>query len=211
MAQAMTYTKTGSKSSTKLTLPKEIFEVTTKDHTLLKQAYLAHEANARRSNARTLRKGEVRGGGKKPWKQKGTGRARTGSIRNPIWRGGGIIFGPTGDENHSKALNVKSKRLAIKQALTLAAAAGTISVIDDIEIKDGKTKEIASLLKKLDISRRCLVLVTDITPEIRRASANLSNVSVKQATYIGTKSILDADHIVIAKPALDNLKKWLGA
>src|SRR5690606_12088926 len=104
----------------KTTLPKEVFNVTVENHELLKLAYDAYLANNRTSSATTKTRGEVRGGGKKPWKQKGTGRARFGSSRNPIWRGGGIVFGPLGNENYKKRIPTMAKRVAIKQALTLA-------------------------------------------------------------------------------------------
>ena len=102
-----TFTKSGNKATTSAKLNKDIFDVEVKSHSLLKQAYIAYQANGRKNLAKTLKRGEVSGGGKKPWKQKGTGRARFGSIRVPIWRGGGIVFGPLGKENYSKTLTVK--------------------------------------------------------------------------------------------------------
>ncbi|NCU39275.1 50S ribosomal protein L4, partial [Candidatus Saccharibacteria bacterium] len=114
-------------TTTKTTLPKDIFGVEVPNHELLKLAYDSYLANSRGANATTLRRGEVRGGGKKPWKQKGTGRARFGSTRNPIWRGGGIVFGPLGNENYTKKLSKTAKRVAVRQALTLANQAKKIS------------------------------------------------------------------------------------
>src|ERR1700686_3786197 len=108
-----TYTKTGNKATVAAKLDKSVFDVDVKNHDLLKQAYLAYLSNARVNLAVTKKRGDVRGGGRKPWRQKGTGRARFGSIRNPIWRGGGIIFGPTGQENYKRKLNTKAKRQAI--------------------------------------------------------------------------------------------------
>src|SRR6202012_2575170 len=105
---------------TPVRLSKDVFGVAAKNHELLKQAYVTYLANGRENLAITKTRGLVSGGGKKPWKQKGTGRARFGSTRNPIWTGGGIVFGPTGEENYIKQLNIKAKRVAIRQALTLA-------------------------------------------------------------------------------------------
>jgi len=102
----------------KTALPKEVFNVEVNNHELLKLAYDSYLANSRLASATTKQRGEVRGGGKKPWKQKGTGRARFGSTRNPIWRGGGIVFGPRGNENYTKKLSTTSKRVAVKQAHT---------------------------------------------------------------------------------------------
>ena len=105
----------------KTTLPKSVFAVEVRNHELLKLAYDAYLANNRLASATTKQRGEVRGGGKKPWRQKGTGRARFGSIRNPIWRGGGIVFGPRGNENYTKKISKTSKRVALRQALTVKA------------------------------------------------------------------------------------------
>src|SRR5580698_5725607 len=123
-----TYTKTGTKATTPAKLDKAVFGVDAKNHELLKAAYVAYLANGRGNLAVTKTRGLVSGGGRKPWRQKGTGRARFGSSRNPIWRGGGIAFGPTGEENYSKQLNLKAKRLALRQALSLANTSGNIVV-----------------------------------------------------------------------------------
>ena len=125
-----TYTATGTKATTAAKLSKEVFGVEVKNHQLLKQAYETYLANGRDNLAVTKTRGLVRGGGRKPWKQKGTGRARFGSTRNPIWRGGGVVFGPSGNENYSKKLSKTSKRVAIKQALSLANTAKKVSVKD---------------------------------------------------------------------------------
>src|SRR5665648_442310 len=105
-------------TAAKTALPKEIFNVEVTNHELVKLAYDSYLANSRTASATTKQRGEVSGGGKKPWKQKGTGRARFGSSRNPIWRGGGVVFGPRGNENYSKSLTKTSKRVAVKQALS---------------------------------------------------------------------------------------------
>src|SRR5690349_3341985 len=137
-----TFTKTGTKASVAAKLDKKVFGVEVKSHDLLKQAYVAYLANGRSNDTHIKTRGDVSGGGKKPWRQKGTGRARFGSSRNPIWRGGGVAFGPTGNENHTKKLSTTSKRVAVKQALSLANKAKKITVKD---VKTtGKTAEIAT-------------------------------------------------------------------
>src|SRR5689334_19016434 len=133
-----TYTKAGAKASTPAKLDKAIFGVEVKNHQLLKDAYLAYMAGSRDNYAQVKKRGEVRGGGRKPWRQKGTGNARFGSSRNPIWRGGGVAFGPTGKENFTRQLNGKAKSQALRQALSLAAKEDRISVIDDFTSSDGK-------------------------------------------------------------------------
>src|SRR5271154_4341636 len=132
-----TFTTAGAKATTAAKLDKAVFGVEITNHELLKAAYVAYLANGRGNNAVTKTRGLVSGGGKKPWRQKGTGRARFGSSRNPIWRGGGITFGPTGEENYTKQLNVKAKRLAIRQALSLSSASNKVVVIEDIVSKEG--------------------------------------------------------------------------
>src|SRR5487761_1835511 len=110
-----TYTKSGTKATTAAKLDVTVFSVMPENHELLKLAYVAYLANGRDNLAVAKTRGLVRGGGRKPWKQKGTGRARFGSSRNPIWRGAGVVFGPTGEGNYTKQLNTKAKRLAIRQ------------------------------------------------------------------------------------------------
>jgi len=191
------------------TLPKEVFDVEVKNHELLKLSYDAYLANGRPNLAKTLRRGEVRGGGKKPWKQKGTGRARFGSTRNPIWRTGGIVFGPLGNENYTKTVPKNAKRVALRQALTLAAKADKIIVTDDLKAT-GKTKDMLATLTKLGAERRVLIGVTEKTPELVRATSNLADVTVTQATYLNVFHILNADKIVLTKEAVAAITAWLG-
>ncbi len=191
----------------KTTLPTSVFGVKVENHELLKLAYDSYLANSRQASATTLQRGEVRGGGKKPWKQKGTGRARFGSSRNPIWRGGGIVFGPRGNENFTKKLSTTSKRIAVKQALSLANEAKKITVTD---IKTtGKTSEIVKFLADNKFARRTLVVVDEKSPELLRASSNVQNVLVVRATYLSVYHVLNADHIVISPKALPLIEAWL--
>ena len=188
-------------------LPKEIFAVEVTNHELLKLAYDSYLANARLSSATTKQRGEVSGGGKKPWKQKGTGRARFGSSRNPIWRGGGVVFGPRGNENYTKSLSKTAKRVAVKQALTIANEAKKIA-IDDIKTT-GKTAEVAKYLADNKLNRKVLVVVSEKTPELMRASNNIQNVLVVSANYLSVYHILNADHIVLSAKAVPVLESWL--
>jgi large subunit ribosomal protein L4 len=192
----------------KTTLPKEVFAVDVPNHELLKLAYDSFLANNRLASAHTLKRGEVRGGGKKPWKQKGTGRARFGSTRNPIWRGGGIAFGPSGNENYTKKLSTTSKRVALRQALTLAEQAGKI-VVADVKTT-GKTAEIVAFLADNKLDRKVLLVVDKKTPEIIRATSNIQNVLLVSSMYLSVYYILNADKIVFAPDSIDTIKKWLG-
>lgn len=204
-----TFTKNGTKAATPAKLDKAVFGVEVSNHELLKQAYVTYLANGRDNLAVTKTRGLVSGGGKKPWKQKGTGRARFGSSRNPIWRGGGIAFGPTGQENYSNKLSVASKRQAIRQALSLAADANKVVVIESLELK-GKTAEAVTLFEKLGATKNTLVVVSNKSENIVRATNNLKTVKLVQATYVNVFDVLNADRIVITKDALPMLSEWLG-
>ena len=194
----------------KATLPKEVFAVEVPNHQLLKLAYDAFLANGRQSSATTLQRGEVRGGGKKPWKQKGTGRARFGSSRNPIWRGGGIVFGPRGNENYKLKVSKTSKLVALRQALTLASQAKKI-VVTDVKTT-GKTAEIAKFFEdqKFHKDAKVLIVVDEKTPELMRATNNLENALLVRATYLNVYYILNADRIVITPAAVKAVEAWLG-
>lgn len=188
-------------------LPKSVFGVEVENHELLKLAYDSYLAAGRNAHPTTLERGDVRGGGKKPWRQKGTGRARFGSTRNPIWRGGGIVFGPNGTENYTKKLSTTSKRTAVKQALSLANKAKKI-VVADVKTT-GKTAEVAKFLADKKLDRKVLIVVDEKTPEIVRATNNLEKVALVRATYLSVYHILNADHIVIAPAAVKTIENWL--
>ena len=190
-------------------LPKEVFGVDVSNHELLKLAYDSFLANARTASATTKTRGEVSGGGKKPWKQKGTGRARFGSSRNPIWRHGGIVFGPRGNENYSKKLSKTSKHVALRQALTLANQAKKIT-ISDIKTT-GKTAEVAKFLsdKKFHANDKVLLVVDQKTPELMRATNNLQNALLVRAQYLSVYYILNADKIVMTPAAVKTVDAWL--
>ncbi|MBR0403508.1 50S ribosomal protein L4 [Candidatus Saccharibacteria bacterium] len=188
-------------------LNKEIFGLEVSNHQLLKTAYDAYLANSRSSHAKTLKRGEVRGGGKKPWKQKGTGRARFGSTRNPIWRHGGVAFGRTGEENFTKKLSTTSKHVAVMQALSLQNKDNNI-VVSDIKIT-GKTKDMAGQLEKLGAKGATLVVVAEKTDELIRQTRNLANVKLVRATYLNVYDILNADKIIFTDEAVKATEAWL--
>jgi large subunit ribosomal protein L4 len=206
-----TYTKAGSKATTAAKLDAGVFEIEVKSHELLKQVYDAYLANGRLNLAVVKTRGLVRGGGKKPWKQKGTGRARFGSSRNPIWRGGGIVFGPTGEENYTKHVNTKARRLAIRQALSLAVQSDKIIIIEDIAATTAKTAELAGMLAKIGANGRILVALENRSDELMRASANLRDVKLVQPDYVNVYDVLNADKIVFTKAALEALTTRLNA
>ena len=192
------------------TLNKDVFGLTVENHELVKLAYDAYLANSRSSHAKTLKRGEVRGGGKKPWKQKGTGRARFGSTRNPIWRHGGVAFGRTGNENFTKKIAKSSKLLAVRQALSMKNQDKAIVVLDKEVKLDGKTKSAVKVLKDLKLEgKNVLAVCAEKTPEVLRSTNNLPNVKLVRATYLNVFDIMNADAIVFSEAALKATEKWL--
>lgn len=188
-------------------LPKEVFDVEVKNHELLKLAYDSYLANARLASATTKTRGEVRGGGKKPWKQKGTGRARFGSSRNPIWRGGGIVFGPLGNENYKIKISTQAKRQAIRQALTLANQEKKVVVLDFKPT--GKTADAVKFFEDNKLNRKTLLVVDEKTPALLRSTNNIQNVLLVSTKYLSVYHILNADNIVLSAASLPTLKSWL--
>lgn len=199
-----------STTPAKATLPKDVFGVDVPNHELLKLAYDAFLANSRTASATTKTRGEVRGGGKKPWKQKGTGRARFGSTRNPIWRHGGIVFGPRGNENYSLKVSKTAKKVALRQALTLANEAKKIT-ISDVKTT-GKTADIVAFFaaQKFHEDAKVLIVVDEKTPELLRATSNLQNALLVRANYLSVYYVLNADNIVITPAAVTAVAAWLG-
>jgi large subunit ribosomal protein L4 len=191
-------------------LNQDIFGLTVDNHELLRLAYDAYLANSRAASAKTLKRGEVRGGGRKPWRQKGTGRARFGSTRNPIWRHGGVAFGPTGEQNFTKRLSQSAKRTAIRQALSLAHADKRIHLAPDFAPKSGKTTEAVKYLETSHATGNTLFVVAEKTDLILRSTNNIANLMVVRPTYLSVYHILGADSIIITESAIKPIEEWLG-
>jgi large subunit ribosomal protein L4 len=210
MATTSTYTKAGTKATTAAKLDASVFGVSPENHALLKSAYTMYLANGRDNLAVTKTRGLVRGGGKKPWKQKGTGRARFGSSRVPIWRGGGITFGPTGQENYSKQMNTKARRLALRQALSLSADEKRVKVIEAFDCRDGKVAQTAKLLKKIEAQGQTLIIVKAKDDMVERATRNLPGVKAVSANYLNVFDVVNADNLVFSTDALAVVSERLG-
>ena len=188
----------------------EIFNLEVTNHELVKLAYDAYLANSRSSHAKTLKRGEVRGGGKKPWKHKGTGRARVGASRNPIWGHGGVAGGRTGEENFTKKLSKNAKRTAVMQALSMKNTAKAIQVIDNLGIKDGKVKEVIKTLTDLKVAPKNVLIVVPEKDELTlRATNNIAFAKVVRPTFLNVFDIMNANTIVIVKDAINALDNWL--
>lgn len=193
------------------TLSKDIFGLKVENHELVKLAYDTYLANSRSSHAKTLKRGEVRGGGKKPWKQKGTGRARFGSTRNPIWRHGGVAFGRTGNENFTKKISKNAKLQAVRQALSMQNADKNVVIVKDFAPKDGKVKETVKFLadNKLEKNAKILFVVAEKSEMVLRATNNINTMKVVRPTYLNVFDILNADKIVISESAMPEIENWL--
>jgi len=188
----------------------EIFNLEVANHELVKLAYDAYLANSRSSHAKTLKRGEVRGGGKKPWKQKGTGRARFGSTRNPIWRHGGVAGGRTGEENFTKKLSKNAKKLAVMQALSMKNTAKAIQVIDTLGIKDGKVKEVIKTLEDHKVTPKNVLIVVPEKDELTlRATNNIPFAKVVRPTFLNVFDVMNASTIILIKDSIKALDEWL--
>ena len=167
-------------------------------------------SNARIATASTKTRSEVSGGGRKPWRQKGTGNARQGSIRATQWRGGGIVFGPTPNKNYKKKQNKKERRLAILSALSYKLKDNELIVVDDINFKTNKTKEMTNLLTSLNIrNNKVLVVVEELNENLCLATRNLANVKLVDYTEVNAFDLVSADNMVITEKALNKLEEVL--
>lgn len=205
-----TFTKSGTKATAPAKLDKKVFGEEVRNHNLLKEAYLAYLANGRINSAKTKKRGEVSGGGRKPWRQKGTGNARFGSTRNPIWKGGGVAFGPTGEENYVRAMNTASKRKALRQALSLAAAEDKIMIIETFAASEGRVKPTIALLKKVGAKGSILLAISEKGLMDEQATRNIPNLKLVHAKYLNVFDVMNADTILLSRKALEIVHEWLG-
>ncbi len=177
------------------------------DTALVHEVLVAQRANARRSIASTLTKGEVRGGGKKPWKQKGTGRARQGSTRSPQWIGGGITFGPSSERNWSQKVNKKTKRKALFMALSDKLEQKKILVVDKISTDSPKTKVAAQLWKNLPLDKTTLFIAAGSQPLLMRMMKNLQQAKLVSAESVNLQDVLTYRTLVFLQDGLQAFEK----
>jgi large subunit ribosomal protein L4 len=176
----------------------------TRGQQAVKEVVVAHRANARQGTRSTKTRGEVSGGGKKPWAQKGTGRARAGSIRSPLWGGGGVVFGPK-PRDFSKKINGKVKALAFSRALFDRATAGDVSVIENFATKDAKTKAMGQVINRIAPKGKVLIVDAPFTTEAQRAARNLGRVTLQEAAKLNTLDLVQYSAIVVSSKALDQI------
>ena len=177
---------------------------------VLHNAIVLAQSNARQGTASTKTRAEVRGGGRKPWRQKGTGNARQGSIRATQWRGGGIVFGPNPNRNYTKKMNKKERRLAVLSALSYKVIDNELIVVDEIKFETSKTKEMVSLLTNLNIeTNKVLVVVSELTENVCLSARNLANVKVVTFDEVNAFDLVSADNMLIEASALEKLEEVL--
>lgn len=213
---APVYSASGKEVRT-VSLPESVFGAP-KNDTLVYQVVNAFAANARTPIAHTKTRGEVRGGGKKPWKQKGTGRARHGSSRSPIWKGGGITFGPRNDKDYSQKVNKKMRARALATALSSKFASGSVLLVDAFPFVSPKTKDAKAALATLSkvsgfeaLSTRrnkaALIVLGNVSAPVKKSFANMGNVEVTEARTISVVDVLSYKFILVVEPeaALETL------
>jgi large subunit ribosomal protein L4 len=169
---------------------------------LMRLSLLRQLSNARQANAHTKTRAEVRGGGKKPWKQKGTGRARFGSTRNPVWKGGGVAFGPRNVRNYEKMMPKKARRQALFSGLSQKASEKAVFALEKFEIKTPKTKDFAALVKKLPVTRSLLVIVDEKNTNLQKSANNLPNVKTILVDYLNLHDLLKYEKVMFMQSAL---------
>lgn len=200
------YNQLGEKIST-MSLKGEVFNVEVNKSAMF-DAVNVYRSNMRQGTSKTKKRDEVSGGGKKPWRQKGTGRARAGSSRSPLWVGGGIVFGPSGDQNYKLQQNKKEHRLALKSALTVRAQDG-LKVVDVIELKEVKTKAVVEILSALKIAGRILVVLPEIEENVALSARNLANVTVTTPDNVSVYDLLNHQAVIMSKAAVKALEEVL--
>ena len=171
-------------------------------------AVQVEQANSRQATAKTKVRHEVSGGGKKPWRQKGTGRARAGSSRSPIWVGGGTVFAPVGTQNFTLSQNKKEHQLALRSALSLKTPKDLV-VVDEIKFTTMKTKEFVKMLEALKVDTKVLVVVSELDEEIARTVRNVCYARVVTSDNVSVYDLLNADKLVMSKAAVKDVEEAL--
>lgn len=198
------FDKTGKKVSD-IALSDAVFAITP-NASAMHLCVVAYLANQRQGTQSTLTRAEVRGGGKKPWRQKGSGRARQGSIRSPQWTHGGIALGPKPRE-YGKTVNKKVRRLAMKSALSSKVAAEELIVLDSLEMNEIKTKEVVSVLKALETGKKVLIVLPEKNETVYRSARNIKGVKTTLVSTLNVYDILNCDSLVVLKDAVSKIEE----
>lgn len=190
-----------------ITLDEAIFGIEPHQQAMF-DAVLLQRASLRQGTHKTKTRTEVRGGGRKPWKQKGTGRARQGSIRSPQWRGGGVVFGPT-PRSYNLKMNKKVRRLALKSALSFKVLENEMLVLNELTLAAPKTKEMVTILNKLEADKKVLLVVGAENNNALVAARNIASVKIIPATQVNVLDLLDARKVIITQDAVSHIQEVL--
>lgn len=188
-------------------LSEKVFEAKASS-ALIHEVINAYLANRRRGTHSTKTRGEVSGGGAKPWKQKHTGNARAGSSRSPLWRHGGIIFGPK-PRDYNQPVSLTKRKIALRKILSDYAKEGRLRVVDSFTVSEAKTKRVLEIVKKLGIAEKTIIVLDNVSDTLQRASRNLAGVRICRVSDINSYNALQAEHLVFSKPALEQITQRL--
>jgi large subunit ribosomal protein L4 len=197
------------KETGQLALPESVFGAPV-NAALLHQAVRRQQANERQGTHDTKTRGEVSGGGRKPWKQKGTGRARQGSTRAPQWRHGGTVFGPH-PRSYEQKMPRKQRRLALRAALSVKSQEGAVRIIEDITLEEPKTRLVAGLFDQLGAGARVLFAIPEHDVILEKSTRNLAGVKTILAANLSPADVLAADTLILTRSALGQVEEWLGS
>jgi len=210
MAKAKKYGSDGKQVGT-VDLPAAIFEAPVNEH-LIWEAVKGYLGNQRQGTAAVKNRAKVSGGGKKPWKQKGTGRARSGSNTSPLWPGGGVAFGPRAGRDYTTRMNQKARKSALLGALSVRARDGNVVIVEAPSLKEPKTKMVAELLKKVGLDGKKVLWVFDRTGEpMRKSSRNIDKVETSESGTLNTYELMRCDCLVLTEGGLKSLTERLSA
>ncbi|SDC49213.1 50S ribosomal protein L4 [Shouchella lonarensis] len=206
MPKVALYNQTGSQVGD-VELADSVFGITP-NQSVLHDAVVMQQSSLRQGTHKTKGRSEVRGGGRKPWRQKGTGRARQGSIRSPQWVGGGVVFGPT-PRSYSFKLPKKVRRLALKSALSAKVGANEMIVLDQLQFETIKTKAMKDVLANLSVDKKALVVTADFNETVAMSARNLPNVTFVTAAGVNVLDLLKHDKVIITKDAVEKVEEVL--
>jgi large subunit ribosomal protein L4 len=206
MPKVALYNQTGSQIGD-VELSDAVFGIEPNE-SVLHQAVVMQQASLRQGTHSTKNRSAVRGGGRKPWRQKGTGRARQGTIRAPQWVGGGVVFGPT-PRSYSYSLNKKVRRLAIRSALSSKVKASEIVILDNLHLETPKTKDMVAILANLQAGRKALIVTTDYNETVALSASNIPGVTFIEASGVNVLDVLKHDKLIMTKGAVEKVEEVL--
>lgn len=206
MPKVTMFNQTGAQVG-EIELADAVFGIAPNEHVLF-DAVMMQRASLRQGTHKVKTRSEVRGGGRKPWKQKGTGRARQGSIRSPQWRGGGIVFGPS-PRSYSYKLPKKVRRLAIKSALSTKVLEQSMLVLEDLVLNAPKTQDMVAVLKGLSVQKKVLIVTADINENVALSARNIQGITVVAANEVNVLDVLHHDTLIMTKAAVEKVEEVL--